>query len=126
MAFSMPGDPTYDEDTYSFTDGTIALSVSAKILPDKVVRDSSATKVLKEARDQFLHATGLKEVSEKEISANGSPGIEFQFKGGETHGVLRLYLAGTYLYQLMSLSHEGSPMSPETNRFLNSFRLIKP
>jgi hypothetical protein len=138
MAFSMPSDPTLSTDTVKTALGPVALHfyllsnqndteafmVSVNSYPDVVLQTPPA-KLLAGARDGQLKRFKATERAEKQLTLAGHPGIEFQFDGGTVHGISRIYLVGTRLYQLFSFSLNGPPM-PETDRILASFRLLTP
>jgi hypothetical protein len=138
MAYSMPADPTprtktLDSDigkltihSYLLDQGNCALVVAVIVYPDEVLQAVPA-KVLAAGRDSMVsHFTNGKVVSEKEITIDGNPGIAFDFTSDQFHGTSRAYLVGKRLYQLQSLAAAGTPLLPGTDRFMNSFRLLKP
>ena len=136
MAFSMPGDPAYSTQSLKTKLGKIiihsyilenksgALMVMVNVYPDAVLK-TPAQKLLAAGRDGAVGNIHGKVVSQKVISVDGNPGIEFVFVSKDWHGVYRIYLVGTRLYQLGALAAIAAPDFPGTEQFLNSFRLVK-
>ncbi len=137
MAFSMPGDPTPSTQSVDSALGTIvihafilekgdsALMVMVNVYPDAVLK-ADPEKLLEAGRDGAVGNIQGKVVSEKKITIDNNPGIEFQFESPKYHGTYRIYLVGTRLYQLGSLSSLGTPLMDGTDPFMTSFHLLKP
>ena len=137
MAFSMPAAPvesTQFVDTavgkitihqYMLDKGGYVLTVGMNVYPDKVLQTPS-DKRLAGARDGVANNMKVKVTSEKKITLDGNPGIEFQYESDKYFGTWRIYLVGTAMYQIASINSVGTPRFPDTDRFLNSFRLVKP
>ena len=137
MAFSMPADPvasTQSVDTadgkimihqYLLEKGSYALMVMVNLYPDKILQTPS-DKLLAAGRDGAVSTIKGKVTSEKKITIDGNPGIEFQYESSKWFGTYRIYLVGACLYQVASMNSVGTPRFPDTDRFQNSFRLVKP
>jgi hypothetical protein len=137
MAFSMPTNPaesSQSSDTaigkitiyeYQLDKGSYALTVMMNDYPDTILQ-VSPDKLLAAGRDGGMKNINGKVTSEKKITIDGNPGLEFQFESSTIFGKYRIYLVGTRLYQISSVSSVGSTLFPDTDRFLNSFRLVKP
>jgi hypothetical protein len=63
--------------------------------------------------------------SEKKIALGAYHGIEFEADSDAAHVSVRIYLAGTTLYQMIAAS-PANARSADTARFLDSFQLIPP
>jgi len=136
MAFSMPADPTYGTQSVKTKIGKItiesyilenksgALMVMVNSYPDRILK-SSPQKLLAAGRDGAVGNIHGTVVSEKPISIEGNPGTEFVFKSAQWHGLYRIYLVGTRLYQLGALSPAGGADFPDVDKFMDSFRLVK-
>ncbi len=138
MAYSMPADPTPDTQTQDSAIGKItiksyileqsncALMVMVTVYTDQVLQQATPAKVLATVRDGAMGHINGKVVSEKQIAIDGNPGIAFDFDSAQYHGTYRIYLVGKRLYQLQSMAAVGTPVLAGTDRFMNSFRLLKP
>ncbi len=63
--------------------------------------------------------------SQKPISLKGYPGREFILESDTVIMQFRLYLTGKKLYQVLVVATKSMASRAETNRFLNSFELLK-
>jgi len=85
----------------------------------------NAKAMLQAARDGSLKSTNSKLISEKEISLEGNPGLEFDFEAPAHHGRARYYIFQGRLLTLMSIAPAGKPLSLDTARIFNSLRFLK-
>jgi hypothetical protein len=77
-------------------------------------------------RDYVVKNINGKLLSEKTISLDNNPGIEFEVMGSDGyHGRLRYYIAGNKVISLTSFITQGRPLPEGTVRILDSFRLVK-
>lgn len=137
MAFSMPHTPETDTqvaDTelgkitlylYTFEKGDAVMTLAVNVYPDKIAK-VPADVLLKGGENGAVDGAHGKVTSEKKITIDGNPGLEYQFESAKYHGTCRIYLVGTRMYQLISVSPTGTPFIEETGRFFDSFRLVKP
>lgn len=86
-------------------------------LPDK--------EKLQRMKDLTVQGTSSKLVSEKEISLDGNPGIEFEIEGGGVHSRTRCYMVNGKLLALQSFAPPGEPFVSDTDRIFDSLRLLR-
>ena len=63
--------------------------------------------------------------SEKEISLDGNPGIEYEIEGSSEHYRTRYYLVNGKFFALQSFAPPGEPFVADTDRIFDSLRLLK-
>lgn len=63
-------------------------------------------------------------LSQKPIMIENHPGVQIEFQSDQFHGRIRYFVAGRKSYQLVSLAKIGTPISGDTERFYDSFRLV--
>jgi hypothetical protein len=80
-------------------------------------------KELEGAKNGALINSGSHLMSEKKISLDGHPGIEFEAASGTANFKARIYAVGPLLYQSLVISSQGKSYE-DTQKFLDSFRLI--
>lgn len=78
------------------------------------------------ARDGMVSAVKGQIVSEMPISLGNYPGlqVEIEVNAQHAHARARLYVVGKRLYELISVAEGDRPISPDTTRFFESFRLL--
>ena len=86
-------------------------------LPDK--------EKLQRLKDLTVQGTSSKLISEKEISLDGNPGIEFEIEGGGVHSRMRCYMVNGKLLGLNSSAPPGEPFVTDTDRIFDSLRLLR-
>ena len=86
-------------------------------LPDK--------EKLQRMKDLLVQGTSSKLVSEKEISLDGNPGIEYEIEGSSEHYRVRYYLMNGKFFALQSFAPSGEPFVADTDRIFDSLRLLK-
>ena len=86
-------------------------------LPDK--------EKLQRMKDLTVKGTSSKLVSEKEISLDGNPGIEFEIEGAGVHSRSRWYIVNGKFLALQSSAPPGEPFVTDTDRIFDSLRLLK-
>jgi hypothetical protein len=90
-------------------------------------RSKLSPEVLQKLKDSAITTVKGKILSEKNISLDNNPGIEFELMGSEGyHSRSRYYIIGNKLIALASYAGEGKPLPPDTTRMLDSLRLLKP
>ena len=136
MAFSMPAAPVYKSQSVKTRAGNIVihsyimentsgvLMVVVNVYPSASLKDDPQ-KLLDRGRDGAVASIHGEVVSQKAISIDGNPGLEFVYNSPKWHGIYRMYLVGTRLYQLGTLVATGATDFPDTGKFLDSFRLVK-
>jgi len=90
-------------------------------------RAKLSPEVLQKMKDATVNTVKGKILSEKNISLDNNPGIEFELMGSEGYpSRYRYYIIGNKLIALASYAGEGKPLPPDTTRMLDSLRLLKP
>jgi hypothetical protein len=111
---------------------TAAFGVAYTDLPEDLasVEPEAMQGILDMGRDGALASMGGTLLAEEVISLEGFPGrhIEFElpeerFPGGG-QGVLRVYLVGSRVYQVLALAVRDYLVAEDVDRFLSSFRLL--
>jgi hypothetical protein len=77
-------------------------------------------------RDSLLESVSAKVTSERRISLDGHPGIEFNAEGANSKYRSRVYMVGDRPYQLLAMWSKGSEEPRGVTAFLSSFRLGRP
>ena len=140
-AFSvlMPGTPaeqTQAQDTdlgpidvhmYTFEGGDVAYLIGYNVFPAAVIDASTPAAILDGARDGQVETVKGTLVNESEITLGTYPGrdLEIQVEGSDGASSLRtrLFMVGDRLYQLVVAGPKGQSTSPDTIKFLDSFKL---
>jgi hypothetical protein len=65
-------------------------------------------------------------VSEKEISLDGAPGIEYEIKEPDGHSRVRCYYVRGKIIVTMSIANTALPFHSATTRLFDSLRFLKP
>ena len=78
-------------------------------LPDK--------EKLQRMKDLSVRGTVSKLVSEKEVSLDGNPGIEFEIEGTGVHSRTRCFIVNGKLFALYSSAPPGEPFVADTADF---------
>lgn len=86
-------------------------------LPDK--------EKLQRLKDLTVQGTSSKLISEKEISLDSNPGIEFEIEGAGVHSRTRCYIVNGKLITLYSSAPPGEPFVSDTDRIFDSLRLLR-
>ena len=79
--------------------------------------------LLQGAKNGALQSSSSHMVSEKKISLDVNPGVEFQAVNDTAQFTVRIYLVGNVLYQTLVVAPLDKPYADIT-RFLDSFQLI--
>lgn len=91
----------------------------------EVVRAAKPRAQLAAARDGVVGKAG-KLLSERELSLQGKPGLEFKFEKDGVVATERAFLVGRRLYQVMALGPPGDTHDRAAKIFLDSFQLVAP
>ncbi|MFZ1085802.1 MAG: hypothetical protein WAN35_12630 [Terracidiphilus sp.] len=83
----------------------------------------NAGTMLQGAKNEILSNSNSHLVSEKKITLGNCHGVEFEADNYEAHFSARIYMAGTTLYQTLTVFPLGRP-NANAKRFLDSFQLI--
>ena len=131
-AVLMPGTPSHQRRTTETPRGKIvehsfSLSTRAGLL-ELVFADypftPDAKTELQGNGDQFVKDTQTKIVSEWPINYRGNPGWEFRSENTESVFIVRLFVIGQTVYEIVAGGYRKQIDFDEVNRFLNSFQLV--
>ncbi len=78
---------------------------------------------LQGAKNAALKNAGAQLKSEKKISSDANPGLEYEAESSAAHFTVRIYLVGSTLYQTLVAAPVRKPYAG-TTQFLDSFKLI--
>jgi hypothetical protein len=78
---------------------------------------------LRANRDQLVKETDTKLVSEWPINYRGNPGLEFRCERSDSIFIVRLYVIGQTVYEIVAGGYLKQIDFDEINRFVNSFQL---
>jgi len=138
FAFTSPSQPLSDKQTTVTAIGEVELQIySIDLGGDSGVLISiadfgkqsekmAARDVLQAMKNGSLHTDTMKLVSEREISLDNNPGLEFEIADLRYHGRARYYFIKGRVIGLFSVAPASKPFSADANRVLDSFRLLKP
>ena len=88
-------------------------------------RTKISTEVLQRVKETTLAQVNGKVLSEKSISLDKNPGIDFELMGSDGyHARSRYYIIGTRLVGLVSYAGQEKPLPADTTRILDSLRLL--
>lgn len=85
--------------------------------------EKTSDQVLLGAKNSTLSNSASRLLNEKKITLDTNPGLQFEAENSTTHFTVRIYLAGTTLYQVLAVSPINKPFE-QTARFLDSFQFI--
>lgn len=135
FAISAPFQPKLEKDlvdtaagklelhTYNIDTGLIwSLGVSVNDL--SMFGDLPAKELLQAAKNGSLTEVKGKLISEKEISFNGAPGIEYEMATPDYHSLTRCYYVNGKTIALISTAKTGFPFFLNNDRFFSSIRFI--
>ena len=80
---------------------------------------------LQRLKDLTVRGTVSKLVSDKEISLDGNPGIEYEIEAARFHSRSRCYLVNGKVLAVQSSAPEGAPFAADTDRIFDSLRLLR-
>jgi hypothetical protein len=80
--------------------------------------------MLQGAKNGALLNSSSRLISEKAISLNGNPGLEYQARSDSALVTARIYMRGATIYQLIVVTPLGKPYS-DAARFLDSFQFVE-
>ena len=98
--------------------------------PPGLVQPDKLEKMLDASRDGSVANVGGKLVREEKITLMGNPGRDLVIDTGSSAGpgarLLRgrLFIVGNRMYQIMVVTPKNQKSSPETEAFLQSFKLL--
>ena len=115
---------TFELRSYIVESGQVALFVGVCDYGAQVA-GSDPAKMLQGAKNGALQnsKSHLLDGSEKLLTFQGYPALEFQSESDAAHFRARIYMVGTTLYQALVVSPLGTPYA-NTQEFLDSFALI--
>jgi len=141
-AFSvlMPGTPTEETQTqdtelgaidvhsFTFEQGGVAYLVGYNVFPAAVIEAASPDSLLDGACDGQVQAVKGTRVSEQEITLGAYAGRDLEILIEDSDGPAslrsRMFLVRDRLYQVMVVGPKGQSTSPDTLKFLDSFKLV--
>jgi hypothetical protein len=142
-AFSvlMPGTPTeqtqtqdtelgtIDVHSFTFEQNGVAYLVGYNIFPAAVTEAATPDSMLDGARGGQVEAVKGTLMNEEEITLGAYLGrdLEIQIENSDGTSSLRsrIFLVGDRLYQVMVVGPKGQSTSPDTTKFLDSFKLVE-
>lgn len=71
-----------------------------------------------------MQGTSSKLISDKEISLDGNPGIEYEIEGASSHSRSRSYIVNGKLLAVQSYAPVDAPFAADTDRIFDSLRLL--
>src|SRR6516225_1003230 len=80
---------------------------------------------LQRMKNVAVQGTVSKLASEREISLDGNPGIEFEMEGSADHSRSRWYIVNGKFLALQSYAPAGAPFAVGTDRIFDSLRLLR-
>ena len=81
--------------------------------------------LLQKAKEGAVGAMGAKITSEKEISLDSFPGIEFVAESENFHLRARMYIVKEKLLSLLAIAPKDTALPPGSDRILDSLKLLK-
>jgi len=136
FALSSPSKPVIVEEKSETASGTIeihnylidlgnnsAVKVSSVNLPPM---DMPAKELLQAGKAGAVESMNATISSEKEITLDGNPGLEFEAKADTVRVRARVYMVKTRLLTLLAKAPSGAPFPAEVSRIFDSVKLIKP
>lgn len=133
FSITMPGSPKvevenkigtfgpYTSNIFSETKSGTLYLIGWTDYPGNVTLDVQGE--IKATRDNFLKSVHGTLISEKEISLDGHPGLEFTAEmDSKLYVVSRIYIVGNRPYQILAVTRKYEDQT-KANRFLWSFRL---
>ena len=74
-------------------------------------------------RDNFLKGVKARLTSERPVTLDGHPGLEFTAESDQAVFKSRVYVVGKRPYQLIAITYKGFDDAENVNAFLSSFQL---
>jgi hypothetical protein len=137
----MPGKPTEETQTqatelgnidvysYTYEEEDVAYMVGYNLLPAAMLEASSSGPMLDGACDGQVSGVSGTEVSRQEIALGAYPGRDLEIRVENADGITtlhtRIYLVENKLYQILVVGREGQSTSPDTIKYLDSFKLLE-
>jgi hypothetical protein len=116
------GSDTYELHSYVAESGSTALYVGVCDYGTKGLAAAPET-LLASAKNGAVEHMNAHILSEKKITLDSSPGVEFEAESEKLHFTARMYIASGVLYQAMVATPLNEKYA-DTARFLDSFQLI--
>ncbi len=136
FSVSMPSKPVFAKQNKETAAGTVEihnysvqLSDNAGVMVSSVnfpPMDVPAKDLLQGGKNGALQSVKATLISEKEITLDGSPGLEFEAASDAYHVRARMYMVKTRLLTLLVIAPAGAPFPAEAGRILDSVKLIAP
>jgi hypothetical protein len=84
-----------------------------------------AEELLQRLKNLTLQGVPAKLVSERQLSLDDNPGIDFEFQAAGYHARERVYVVKDKFLSVTSTAYGGDPLAPTTDRIFDSLRLLK-
>ena len=140
FSIDLPGTPNVESKQAPAEDGTLVTITLVSVQPTnhlaytcaytdrEGMRDKSPKEVLELARDGSLTKLQGSLISQKQITSQGYPGLEWQARArGNSMVDARFFAVGNRLYMIMAVATDEHDREPKTNqRIFDSFRILKP
>ena len=130
QASTTPGG-TFEAHLFTATAALLNYAVIYLDLPEAQVAESGPATVLEANRDSFVEGARGKLAADQKVTLEGHPGREFRVeRPGDAQAPakeyrVRQYLVRNRLYQVIAVSPRVESPSPDQERFLRSFKLLK-
>ncbi|HUK88451.1 MAG TPA: hypothetical protein VLT85_12365 [Terriglobales bacterium] len=86
--------------------------------------DLPARELLQAGRNGAVAEVKGQLISERDISLNGTPGIEYEFRNNASHALARSYYVNGRVITMISVAPSAQPLFLGTDRFFSSLRFI--
>lgn len=133
VAFSVPSEPKEATETiqsglgpaqmhnYTSESSTHLVYLASVVTYQKALDADTSVQQAKKGAADSLKAEIL---SERQVSVQQVPGIEFDLKSAEYHARMRYFATGNKLIGLLALAPLDTPLGSGADRFLRSLRLV--
>lgn len=113
------------------SDENLVYGVMTMIYPDSLAKAMKAPPFVKGLFDGAvkggINSVNGKLLTEKDIEFEGNPGreVKVDFQNGLAIIRMRMYLVGTKMFTLQTITYTGKDENNSIYRFMNSFKLVK-
>jgi hypothetical protein len=80
---------------------------------------------LQAVKDGMARSANAKVLSERKISIDSNPGVEFEMGSESYRARVRCYIIGSKLLVIIGFADGGNLLPPDTSRILDSLRLLR-
>lgn len=138
FSVAMPGKPVEGKQIVEFVFGKVAVHTyslevdsgafiaSYNDYPPKLLKKTTPAKMLGGVRNGILQMVKAKLTSEKKITVQGKPGLQFCAEVPQRNAMLtaRVVLKGARLYQVLAVGEKGQLDQKAVSRFVGSLKLL--